>query len=228
MRKNKMMRAASGLLVATLLTTSVISGTFAKYTTSAEGTDTARVATWGFNDKSSITLSDLFKTAYDNNNVKSNVDVIAPGTTNEASFKFAYAGQETAPEVAYTFNVSTEGSDCDTDIKNNENIVWYLDGEKAPATTSGAKEGSWDALLAAIQALDGTDGETGATYQPGVLPTKFDVTKEHKVKWEWVYHTDENADGTDTTMANKKANDNGENGLDEVTLKITITAEQVD
>ena len=46
MRKNKMMRLASVLLVAVLMTTCAISGTFAKYTTTFTGTDTAKVATW--------------------------------------------------------------------------------------------------------------------------------------------------------------------------------------
>ena len=48
MKKNRMMRLASVLLVCVLLTTSVISGTFAKYVTSVESTDEARVANWGF------------------------------------------------------------------------------------------------------------------------------------------------------------------------------------
>ena len=47
MRKNRMMRAASALLVAVLMTTCTISGTFAKYVTEASGGDTARVAQWG-------------------------------------------------------------------------------------------------------------------------------------------------------------------------------------
>lgn len=47
MKKNKTMRLASWLLVLTLLTTCIISGTFAKYVTSDEGDDTARVAKWG-------------------------------------------------------------------------------------------------------------------------------------------------------------------------------------
>ena len=47
MKKNKMMRIASVLLVAVLISTCAISGTFAKYVTRAEGTDTARVAKWG-------------------------------------------------------------------------------------------------------------------------------------------------------------------------------------
>ena len=113
MKKNKMMRAASALMVATLLTTSVISGTFAKYTTKAEGGDIARVATWGFT-QTTIELDDLFKNAYDsttNPTVESSVnsvDLIAPGTTGSAEFGFTYEGSVSAPEVAYTFEVSFE------------------------------------------------------------------------------------------------------------------------
>ena len=47
MKKNKMMRLASAVLVCTLLTTSVISGTFAKYTSTSSASDNARVAKWG-------------------------------------------------------------------------------------------------------------------------------------------------------------------------------------
>ena len=47
MKKNVMMRLASFLLVAVLISTSAISGTYAKYVTADEGTDTARVAKWG-------------------------------------------------------------------------------------------------------------------------------------------------------------------------------------
>lgn len=47
MKKNKTMRIASVLLIAVLLTTSIISGTFAKYVTTGETTDHARVAKFG-------------------------------------------------------------------------------------------------------------------------------------------------------------------------------------
>ena len=47
MKKNKMMRLASAMMVLTLMSTSVISGTFAKYVTKGEATDKARVAKWG-------------------------------------------------------------------------------------------------------------------------------------------------------------------------------------
>ena len=61
MRKNKMMRLASALLVAVLLTTSVISGTYAKYITENTGSDEARVAKWGV----TVTANgDAFETEY--------------------------------------------------------------------------------------------------------------------------------------------------------------------
>jgi len=47
MKKNKMMRVASGLMVAVLMTTSAISGTFAKYVTETSKTESARVAKFG-------------------------------------------------------------------------------------------------------------------------------------------------------------------------------------
>lgn len=47
MRKSKSMRMASGLLVVTMLSTCMISGTFARYTTQDNASDTARVAKWG-------------------------------------------------------------------------------------------------------------------------------------------------------------------------------------
>ena len=47
MKTNTMMRVASVLLVAVLLSTCAISGTFAKYVTTESGSDSARVAKWG-------------------------------------------------------------------------------------------------------------------------------------------------------------------------------------
>ena len=64
MKKNRIMRLASILLVCVLLTTSVISGTFAKYTTSQDASDSARVAHWGFNAAADFDL-DLFNASTD-------------------------------------------------------------------------------------------------------------------------------------------------------------------
>ena len=213
-----MMRAASGLLVAVLLSTCAISGTFAKYTTSADGSDSARVAKWGF-QPTTINLDDLFKNAYDTT-VNSSTDVIAPGTTGSTTFGFTYGGDgaAAAPEVAYTFNVSTDGSSCDQSIQNNANILWNLDG---------GQWGTWTDLLTSIEALEGNQTE----YGPNTLPAAFNNpgNNNHTVSWKWIF--DEKAsniengtvnnDVTDTVMGNADK-------LGEVKLKITITATQID
>ena len=226
MRKNKFMRAASGLLVAVLLTTCVISGTFAKYTTESKGNDSARVAKWGFKEDANVTLKNLFSKEYtDTTNKKTvasskNDNVIAPGTSGEAKFGFVYEGDNsvTAPEVAYTFTVSTEGSSCGSDIKNNPNIVWSLDGKECTAT---GDEKSWDVLLEKIESLEGNN--TNNRYEAGVLPSEFNNTNTnnmHTVSWKWEYDKNNN-DTTDTGMGNADT-------LQEVTLKVTITATQID
>lgn len=216
MKKNKMMRLASILLVCVLLTTSVIGGTFAKYVTQIDGSDSARVATWGFTGvDAEIAFGDLFKTAYDKN-VQGKADVIAPGTTNSANFQFKYDGQETTPEVAYTFVISTAGSTIAEDIENNTNIQWKLDSNEW---------GTWDDMIADIEALDGDE-----SYDAGELPAAFTAGDDvHTISWQWIFDdgsaTKDAADNAqnveDTTMGNK-------NLLDEVELVITITATQVD
>ncbi len=218
MKKNKIMRFASLVLVLTLLSTCAISGTFAKYTTSVSSQDTARVAKWGFTE-SSIDLSNLFKTAYINDEMTAAADAIAPGTTNSATFKFTYGGQSgiNAPEVAYTFTVSTDGSLIDDSIKNNTNIQWKLDS---------GEWGTWDAMITAIKTLSG-DSTGTKTYAPGELPTAFGTSNtEHTISWQWVFESTGEGqpatqDATDTGMGN--ATD-----LADVTIKITITATQID
>ena len=63
MKTNKIMRVASVLLVAVLLTTCAISGTFAKYVTTGNTGDGARVAKWGIVMDSTGTAT--FKDTYD-------------------------------------------------------------------------------------------------------------------------------------------------------------------
>lgn len=131
MKKNKAMRLASALMVLTLLTTCVISSTFAKYTTSANGEDSARVAKWGFEaDDDSIVLDDLFAKVYTSAN---DDKVIAPGTENSVDFSFAYnttSNTIAAPEVAYTFKVEVDTNGDTTKLDLNDSFKWILDGNQ--------------------------------------------------------------------------------------------------
>jgi len=215
MKKNRMMRLASVLLVLTLLSTSVISGTFAKYTTSASGSDSARVAYWGFDDDGVIEINDLFLTAYDTDkddkSVMSATKVIAPGTKNQVTFTFNYdeAGGSSTPEVDYMFEVSTNGSNCAADIQSNTNIVWTLDGEQM----------TWNELIYKLECMDGSGFGGGCKYEAGHLPVNF--ADSHTIGWEWKIGDTDEENERDTAMGNKAT-------LDEVKLVITITATQID
>lgn len=108
MKKNKMMRLASFLLIAVLLSTSVISGTFAKYTTQDSASDKARVAKWGV---ALQVMGKLYGETYENAIVKNDNGsiavqakdhasaddyVVAPGTMSEDGFHISLTG---TPEV---------------------------------------------------------------------------------------------------------------------------------
>lgn len=217
MKKNTMMRVASALLVAVLLTTCAISGTFAKYTTSVTSEDKARVAYWGFQSTNTMDLTDLFKDAYDTT-VGASVDVIAPGTTGSETFQFKYDETNgSAPEVAYTFEVSTAGSTIGAKIEENVNILWSLDGVEFVHDGSGS---SWDKLIAAIEALDGNKPDN--RYEEGQLPDAFGTgDNTHSISWRWIFSNSDANDVFDTAMGNAAA-------LEEVKLVIKITATQID
>ena len=237
MKKNKMMRLGSTLLVATLASTCVLGGTFAKYVTETSGTDSARVAKWGFNQDAKINIDNLFADAYATSgnkvdypentgntatvrSVAKATKVIAPGTKGEAKFAFSYGGDAAAaaPEVAYTFTIDTTGSACGTNIKANPDIVWSLDGTACTG---------WDDLITQIKDLSGsTNGSGTKNYDPNTLPDAFKDTgaNEHTVSWEWKYEdTDKTAaqDKTDTDLGNAGT-------LETVNLSIKITATQID
>ena len=107
MKTNTMMRVASVLLVAVLLSTCAIAGTYAKYVTSASGTDTARVAKWNITMKndSSATFVDQYDSA-DDVQVDGNsaTGVVAPGT--QGSTKYEVDG---TPETDYVITFSSSG-----------------------------------------------------------------------------------------------------------------------
>lgn len=136
MKKNKMMRTASALLVATLLTTSIISGTFAKYATEASGKDSARVAKWGVTamvsgslfgtnyvakneDGTSNEISAVYTGSVDSaasgSEGKSTDNIVAPGTKNSTGVKISISG---TPEVANKVTFTSAGKNT-TDTNEN-------------------------------------------------------------------------------------------------------------
>ncbi len=222
MKKNTSLRTAALLLVLVMMTCCFVGGTLAKYVTKTNSADTVRVAYWGFEKTADINITDLFVDQYnDSVDSQNGEDVIAPGTTRSVQFAFnydAYNTEITAPEVDYSFSVSTAGSTCNQDIQDNENIQWRLNTTENNTTTNGTW-GTWAQLLTAIDALDGN--KTSDKYEANTLPEAFDNDQVYTVEWQWNFYTADTADVEDTGMGNA-------NQLGDANLTIAITAEQLD
>jgi len=205
MKKNRMMRAASALLVAVLMTTCTISGTFAKYTTEVKASDNARVARWGIDSSANVAF-DLFDTAYgDTVNSQYGDNVIAPGTEKTETVQLSYVGQEIAPEVDYTIELDVVDAETSigTSIKANNNITWFF---------NDTGYGSWDAMIAAINSYS---EYVQANKLPAIAKTGVEIG------WKWDFSTGTASDEVDTAMGNAA-------DLETVTLTIKLTATQVD
>jgi hypothetical protein len=108
MKRNKITKAASIVFALTLITTMMIGGTFAKYTTSGSTNNSARVAKWGVTIDANN--AKLYSTAYGDVVLSSNSkEVVAPGTKGSVEL-FSIKGQ---PEVDFevTFANTSKGSD---------------------------------------------------------------------------------------------------------------------
>lgn len=235
MKKNKAMRAAGGLFVATMLSTSIISGTYAKYVTSDSGIDNARVAKFGVTVSASGSLfSNTYYSVGDGNTstagssnvitVKSddNAKVVAPGTKNDGGLSFSITGK---PEVSVevSFKVDTDS------IKD----ISLEAGTYTDMTTSekGDRFTFADDYYPIVYTLvtpkaDGSDGTETTTGTLSEIAEKLNGFKikcapgtdlSHvldgvKLTWEWAFPARENAetDKKDTLLGNLAARDYGD------------------
>ena len=120
MKNKKSWKVASLLVALCLLTTCVVGTTLAKYTTTNNAADTARVAKWGVTVSASGTLfgknygkntstvasDSIIAETHADINVKGTDKVVAPGTKNDVGLKLSVTG---TPEVAV--KLTAEGTD---------------------------------------------------------------------------------------------------------------------
>ena len=207
MKKNYMMRIASVLLVVVLLTTSIISGTLAKYTSSVEASAIATVAKWDIKvNNSKISVSnpnitfDLFDTVKDSNGVGDESNVvskkIAPGTSGSFAFKI-----ENFSEVNAQYTVAlTEENDLDVPLQ------YSIDG----GNTWSDSIGELATTNITNQSIDITNSESTVT-----------------VYWRWMFDGSTNgahisqSDESDTSLGTMDT-------APTVTITATITVTQVD
>jgi hypothetical protein len=133
MKKNKMMRIASVLLVAVLLSTCAISGTFAKYVTTETGSAIAQVAKWNVEivetGESSFAF-DLFETILDSDGINGETDVvtgkIAPGTSGKFSISL-YAKSEVTTDYIIDYTVTKTNASLPIKFSVNGGTTWTDD-----------------------------------------------------------------------------------------------------
>ena len=253
MKKNKMMRLASGLLVAVLITTSTISGTFAKYVTADSATDSARVAKWGVTVE--VTGDDAFGTKYDDavaaegtKVVSSNGDnVLAPGTkgilmkakvSGQPEVKVKVTGKVdlvlTNWEKAYDFDIQNDGTKetgttyCPVIISVNGTD--YKVGENGITNTAELETAVEEAIQKIIVGADATIDGITATKEYAANTDFTTAQNEANVLWRWDFGaagepiTD--ADINDTALGNLAAADTATAPTIELTTSVFV--EQID
>ena len=234
MKKNTMMRVASVLLVAVLLSTCAISGTFAKYVTSAESEDSARVAKWGVTVTASTgaTFAKVYNDEAGNAVVSAQDKVVAPGTNSdevEGTVTFNISGQ---PEVATKIEIDIVEANT-KEIKlaagtyadpTNEDADFTLASDYYPVKFTLTKQVANEqpttivdggTLAAVASALE---GQSANFYAPNTL---LDVV--YTLSWEWAYEDDStaNIDKADTYLGN-------ENPAQTLSYELKITLTQVE
>lgn len=226
MKKTGFMRAALLLLVLTLITSCFVGGTFAKYTTSATGSDTARVAKFGVQiTATGATFAKEYATddagvaaTIAKSVVSTGENVVAPGTKGDM-VKMALSGTpEVAVRVGYTAHVTVSN--------------WTVDGGfYCPITIKVKGE---DGISHVFHGLDYTDAGQfalavenqiatfSANYAAQTDLNAAGVTAP-EVSWAWVY------EGVDEHQTNEKDTALG-NAVEPatITLEIETTVTQID
>ncbi len=227
-------------MIATMLTTSIVSGTYAKYVTSDSATDSARVAKFGVVVEAE---GSLFDTSYKNGDgmitVVSSSDekVVAPGTKSDEALAFSITGKpevsvNVAIDVAYdestsdiflkagTYPDMTTGDPNDTFTLNADYhpIKYTLVKGSEKILDGGTMEGLKSALATAVNSEIGSNIELA------------DSLGEYSITWEWAF--EQGQDKADTLLGDLAAGTvtdiAAENYNLNTNIEFTVTVTQID
>lgn len=239
MKRNKLMKASGILLALTLATSCFVGGTFAKYVSEGQGSDTARVAKWGVevemptnNDK-----DNWFKTEYSKDDINSGVKwntvispnddkVVAPGTdgtfggikitgTPEVAVKI----QTIADVNVENWNVADDGDFyCPLVFTIGEEIINGLDHS---SNSAGGASSFENAIKTAIEKATTREVEAGTDLEKAI--------KDITYSWEWPFEGGtgtgaSQSDELDTRLGNKVAE---EGNVPTISITVTTTVTQI-
>lgn len=235
MKKNRMMRVASALLVAVLLTTCAISGTFAKYTTSGSAGDSARVAEWGV--AVVATADNIFDTAYETTDgvytgmsVDAGIDdVVAPGTTKANLTDLKLTGTpEVAVRVEYTATLTLKNWE---DVDGNEYcpLIFTVEGAEFKIGGKDLENNDITTVAELEDAVEAAVVKCSKDYAPNTnLAETASETDAPTVTWSWPYSTSTDNDVKDTYLGDVAASKYTGKDTATVALTTNVTITQID
>lgn len=236
MKNNRIMKAAGALLVLVLVTSCFVGSTFAKYTTTGRGDDTARVAKFGVSiTANGSTFAKEYATDDQSvvgtiaNSVVSTENVIAPGTSGEMVRMAITGTPEVAVQVNYSATVTLSGNwkdaqgnfYCPLQIK-----IPYNDPEDGAvtATIDGSSFTNKDAF---IREIETRINSFSANYAAGTdlsTITADGSLLAPSVSWVWPFSVNEANDVKDTYLGDQAAAGNAAS----IQLTVQTTVTQID
>lgn len=217
-KKNWTMRAAVLMLALVLITSCFVGGTFAKYVTSKDGSDTARVAKFGV----TVTANgSTFAQEYDEDKAAKTVaaseNVVAPGTKGDMVSMTLSGIPEVAVKVTYEAAVTlndkwTVNGDyyCPLKIKIGNDTLYGLDYDDADAFAN---------------AINNKINDYSKEYAPNQDLSAVE-DDSLKVSWQWDFEgANGQTDEKDTALGDAAVN---EGDAAKITIAVTTTVTQID
>lgn len=219
MKKNIAMRVAAILFILTMISTCAFSTTFAKYVTSDEATDTARVAKWGV--EVNLAGFEMYDTNYDGTVISSTTDkLVAPGTGSELAGISITGKPEVKVEVKYEATLVLDEEEWKIGSDEYCPIIFTVNTETYGTNDTNATHKSTDiaALIVAVEeAIEAYTAEYDANADLNTATTP-------SVSWAWAYSTSDANDVKDTALGDAAAAGNAPT----ISLELTVTVTQVD
>lgn len=238
-KKNRTLRAAVLMLALVLITSCFVGGTFAKYVTSGEAGDNARVAKWGVSITAHAT-GDIFAKEYDaiagqDNTVIAGGEykVIAPGTKKDNAALVTLSGK---PEVSVQVTYNAEHFSLTGNWIGDENNTFYCpliikvtgkvgDAVKTETINCVEKTSAAEVETAVKNAV----AACSATYGPNTDLSTV-AGDGLKISWEWPFEGTANQGQTDAmdTYLGDQAAKTSDLDVPSIHIPVTATVTQID
>ena len=232
MTRKRLFNAAAITAALTLITACMLGGTFAKYTTSDSGSDSARVARFGvtvmaptrcfsnsYGADTTQTDPQLMQTVY------SLTKVVAPGTSGSFTASTVTGSAEVAVEVRRTVDLTLTGWEYEYQEDGERVTEFYcpivvrMGDESVVGTTCASRSEFENAVKSMVE-----DADYIRKYQAGQNLANVDDTLP-PITWEWAFDSNNGAnDGKDTYLGAEASSNNAST----IAMAITTTVTQID